>query len=69
MFLHIVIYEGTDDGTWVVVKNKQGVMARGKQNDNGCEWFKRSKDFCAIIKGNDTFLSSLIDSNVNLSWK
>jgi hypothetical protein len=26
-------------------------MAKGKQGDNGCEQFKRRKDFCAIIKG------------------
>jgi hypothetical protein len=37
MFLHIVVYKGTNDGTWVVVKSKQGVMAKGKQDDNGCE--------------------------------
>ncbi len=37
VFLHIVVYKGTNDGTWVVAKSKQGVMAKGKQDDNDCE--------------------------------
>jgi hypothetical protein len=36
MFLHIVVYNGTNDGTWIVEKSKQGVMAKGNQDDNGC---------------------------------
>jgi len=29
VFLHIAVYKGTNDGTWM--------MAKGKQDDNGCE--------------------------------
>jgi hypothetical protein len=51
VFLHIMVYKGTNDGTWVVAKSNQRVMAKGKQDDNGYEQFKRRKYFCATIKG------------------